>query len=236
MEGSTYSKEVKNYELLAQYYDELLIGDSSYEPWLKYINAQEYQTVLELASGSAVLAKLLKKQGKDVVASDLSEKMMEVALKNGFDGEYQIINMVDYKLERHFDLVLCILDSINYLEEDELYSFFKAAYNHLNKGGRFIFYLHSLKRLNEFKDEYVEEGNLLDGTAYQWTILSDTYEKTLLENFVFYTSDGIVLERHQQKVFEPELLIKLMEEIGFKVTRVADFIPDEKELLIGEKL
>lgn len=60
MEGS--NKEVKEYEYLAKYYDYLLGDEEAFNFWLEYINAKDYHTVLELASGSGVLAGILKKQ------------------------------------------------------------------------------------------------------------------------------------------------------------------------------
>ena len=69
------NKEVKEYEYLAKYYDYLLGDEEAFDFWLEYINAKDYHTVLELASGSGVLAGILKKQGKEVTASDISKEM-----------------------------------------------------------------------------------------------------------------------------------------------------------------
>ena len=79
-----------------------------------------FKTVLELASGSGILADILAKKGYIVTASDISKDMKEVA-KNNYDGEYLILNMIDYHLDRKFDLIICFVDSINYLYEEELY-------------------------------------------------------------------------------------------------------------------
>ena len=90
--------------------------------------------------------------------------------------------------------------------------------------------------MNQFRLPYhliIEEGILSDQTGYQWTILSDPYESTLMENFVFFTEEGTIIEHHQQTVYEPELLQKKMEAVGFKVRVIKDFIPEEKILLIG---
>lgn len=169
MEGS--NKEVKEYEYLAKYYDYLLGDEDAFDFWLEYINAKDYHTVLELASGSGVLAGILKKQGKEVTASDISKEMKEVATNN-FDGEYLILNMIDFDLHKKYDLILCVCDSINYLYEEELEQMFKSVYKHLNDGGRFIFDMHNPKRLKEFDEEYIEEGQIDENVYYQWTINS----------------------------------------------------------------
>ena len=69
MEGSANSRNVSNYEMLAQYYDELLQDEEALSLWLKYIEEERFKTVLELASGSGVMAGILKNKGYDVTAT-----------------------------------------------------------------------------------------------------------------------------------------------------------------------
>ena len=232
MEGSTSSKNVSNYEMLAQYYDELLQDEEALLLWLNFIEEKKFNTVLELASGSGVMAGILKSKGYNIIASDISEQMKKVSINN-YDGEYFILNMTDYNLDRKFDLILCICDSINYLEEDELNSFFRCAYNHLNDGGRLIFDMHHKERINEFKEQYIEEGFVLD-TPYQWTIMSDEYDKLINEHFTFYTKNGMIQENHTQHVFDIDYIENEMKAF-FKTTIIENFVQDEKILVIGEK-
>lgn len=232
MEGS--NKEVKEYEYLAKYYDYLLGDEDAFDFWLEYINAKDYHTVLELASGSGVLAGILKKQGKEVTASDISKEMKEVATNN-FDGEYLILNMIDFDLHKKYDLILCVCDSINYLYEEELEQMFKSVYKHLNDGGRFIFDMHNPKRLKEFDEEYIEEGQIDENVYYQWTINSDTFDRTVNEHFTFYTPEGMIQEQHTQNVFEVDDVKNKLENVGLESEVVLDFIEDEKILFIGTK-
>ena len=232
MEGS--NKEVKEYEYLAKYYDYLLNDEEAFKFWLEYINAKDYHTVLELASGSGVLAGILKKQGKEVTASDISKEMKEVATNN-FDGEYLILNMIDFDLHKKYDLILCVCDSINYLYEEELEQMFKSVYKHLNDGGRFIFDMHNPKRLKEFDEEYIEEGQIDENVYYQWTINSDTFDRTVNEHFTFYTPEGMIQEQHTQNVFEVDDVKNKLENVGLESEVVMDFIEDEKILFIGTK-
>ena len=232
MEGS--NKEVKEYEYLAKYYDYLLGDEKAFDFWLEYINAKDYHTVLELASGSGVLAGILKKQGKEVTASDISKEMKEVATNN-FDGEYLILNMIDFDLHKKYDLILCVCDSINYLYEEELEQMFKSVYKHLNDGGRFIFDMHNPKRLEEFNEEYIEEGQIDEDVYYQWTINSDTFDRTVNEHFTFYTPEGMIQEQHTQNVFEVDDVKNKLKNVGLESEVVMDFIEDEKILFIGTK-
>ncbi len=232
MEGS--NREVKEYEYLAKYYDYLLGDIDAFDYWLEYINQEDFRTCLELASGSGVLAGILEKQGKDIIASDISEEMKEVA-KINYDGEYLILNMIDFDLHKSFDLVLCVCDSINYLYREELPRMFKSVYNNLNDGGRFIFDMHNPKRLKEFQDEYIEEGQIDEDTFYQWTINSDIDESTINEHFTFYTKEGMIQEHHSQNVFDVNFVKDELANVGFKVEIIEDFIEDEKILFIAHK-
>lgn len=230
MERSAESRNVGNYEMLAEYYDALLQDEEALSLWLKYIEEEPFTSVLELASGSGVMAGILKRKGYDITASDISEKMKEVSAKN-YDGEYLILNMTDYHLNKKYDLVLCICDSINYLYEEELDNFFRCAYEHLNENGRLIFDMHHMNRLEEFKDQYIEEGFVCD-VPYQWTIMSEPKDKEISEHFTFYTDDGMIQENHNQNVFEIETITKHMEDL-FNIRIIEDFIEDEKVLIVG---
>ncbi len=93
--------------------------------------------------------------------------------------------------------------------------------------------MHDVKRLEEFKDMYIEEGSV-EEVDYRLTIKSEGDK--LYSHFVFYTKDKVIEEHHEQNVFDDEDVKRLMEEIGYKVTYIPDFIPEEKVLFIGEKI
>ena len=235
MAGFTYYKDVDNYSILAHHYDALLSDEESLALWIEKIN--EYakgKELLELASGSGVMAGLLKKQGYHVIASDISKDMQEVAINN-FDGEYLILNMIDFKLDKQFDVILCIADSMNYIKDyDEMKAMFLNVKAHLKTGGIFVFDMHHYERINEFAEEYIEEG-YIENVPYQWTIQSDDVTNQLMEHFVFYEEDGVLQEHHTQQVFDYAKTIALMEECGYQTHGYDNFIPDEKVLIVGEK-
>ena len=230
MERSANCQNVDNYTMLSRYYDELLQDEEALSLWLRYIEEEKFHTVLELASGSGVMAGILKGKGYEVTASDISEEMRGVSREN-YDGEYLILNMADYSLNRKYDLILCICDSINYLYEEELKGFFECACRHLHKGGRLIFDMHHPARIAEFAQQYIEEG-YVKGVPYQWTIQSDEFEQALYEHFTFYTPEGMIQEHHMQNVFDPEKVKKIMSE-WFTVEMHEDFVEEEKILTVG---
>ena len=158
--------------------------------------------------------------------------MKEVSKKN-FDGEYLILNMIDFKLDKKFDVILCIADSMNYIKDyDEMKKMFLNVKKHLNEGGIFVFDMHHVERINEFAEEYIEEGYVED-IPYQWTIQSDELTSQLMEHFVFYEEDGVVQEHHTQQVFDYNKTIELLKECGYETYGYDNFIPEEKVLIVG---
>lgn len=236
MAGFSYYKDVDNYTKLAYYYDRLLQDEESLVYWLEYIKQYcKGKDVLELASGSGLMAKVLSENGYNVIASDISLDMKEAA-KTNFDGEYLILNMIDFKLDKKFDLILCMVDSMNYLKDyDEMKKMFVNVYEHLNDKGVFIFDVHHKARLDEFEEEYIEEGYIDGKIPYQWTIQSDKLSNSLYERFVFYEEDGIIQEHHTQHVFDSVKTKDLLNECNFDATLVEDFIENEKVLIVGVK-
>lgn len=229
-----FNNKITNaYDTLSKYYDALLSDEESLKLWINYFNKEKYNTVLELASGTGLMAKLLKNDGKCVIASDIS-KNMKLASQHNFDGEYLILDMSNFNINKKFDLIICICDSFNYLSIDKIDSFFNSCFNHLNDGGRLIFDMHNIKRIEEFSDEYIEEGNVC-GTNYQFTIVSDPIANIINENFAFYFDDQTINESHIQYVYDVSYIVDKMRNIGYNVETIDDFIKDEKVLLIGKK-
>lgn len=224
---------MKSYEALADYYDKLILDERSLNGWVrfttKYIDKKD---ILELACGSGAITEKLLKKGYQIVASDLSNEMLEKA-KEKLDGQVELLNldMRDFKLSKTFDGVICYNDSINYLTSlEELKMCFKCVNVSLNPNGKFLFDIHHINRMTEFLDEFIEEGKI-DDTPYQWEIVSE--DGYLYHHLVFFTKDGIKEEEHTQKFFTKEEIRECLDECGFDCLIYTDFTKDENE--IGEK-
>ncbi len=227
-------KHLAPYSILAHYYDALLGDEEGFKVWIKALKKYtKGHKVLDLASGSAVFARLMTIEGYEVLASDISQAMKEVAKKN-FTGSYEILDMRNFDLDRKFDIITCVCDSVNYLDLIEFKSFLDSCYKALNKGYLF-FDMHDLKRLEEFKEPYIEEGEVLD-TPYIFTIEADEVNMELYEHFSFMNNSYELREDHHQFVYQIETIENLLKKAGFKVRVIKDFIKDEKVLMIGEKI
>jgi len=225
------SAHLNEYSYLSRYYHELFVADIGYDLWWHYLKDVSGKNYLELASGDGLFALYLKEKGLTFACSDIDVSMKEVALNNGIE-EYQLLNMSDYHLDQKFDNIITICDSFNYLNKDELKGFFNCAYEHLAKGGKLIFDMHHPDVLESYKEEYIEEGILSDNNQYQWTILAE--DECLNINFVLFDDIGHHLEQHQQFIHYQEDILKY--DNLFNFTFIEDFVPEEKILIMGERL
>ncbi len=227
---------MSRYDALAKYYETLIQEEEAVLRWfdftMEHCRGNEF---LELACGCGDLAYKLAENGKNVMATDLSEKMIEEANKRPVlpNLSFEVMNMLNFTTDKKFDTICCYCDSFNYLESyEEVALLFENVYSHLHEKGVFLFDMHSLDRLKEFEDEYIEEGMLDDEVGYQWTINSE--DNKIYQHLAFYTPNGLEEEEHLQMVFDPLEIIKMMEKIGFAVECKTDF--DKEGITSGEKI
>lgn len=223
------------YDILANYYDELVGDEIACQKWVEFTKKfARGSKLLDLACGSGDVTIALSKEGFTVRGIDFSKEMIAKA-KSKDQAQRVIFEIGDMKeLHDHhvYDVVTCYCDSINYLiHEEDVKHVFQSVYESLNHYGVFLFDVHTLDRLDEFKDEYLEEDYLSD-VGYVWSIQSD--ENRLYQNFIFYTQDRIqVSEQHIQTVYHPKRLQELLENCGFQVEIWTDF--DQLGIMPGEK-
>lgn len=213
------------YQVLASYYDALVKDDQATQDWVSFIEKHaHFESVLEYACGSGEITLALSKKGYPVKASDLSSEMIEMAKrKDGSEKvDFFVHDMVE-PLDEKADCVLCLCDSMNYLiEENDFRQVIQNAYGNLHENGTFIFDVHSLDRLDEFEDEFYEEG-MIDGHGYEWSI--ETQNDCIFQNFVFFDETAHPsYEQHIQRVYDPLKIQKWCEEEGFQVEIYTDFI------------
>lgn len=224
------------YHDLADYYDDLVKDEDATQRWADLTEktvGKNRKKILELACGSAEISNELARRGYSLLATDLSEDMLNKAkLKFGAEKlRFMPLNMIEFDLDETFDAVLCYCDSINYLSGiQEVKSMIRSIRKHLNEHGVFIFDMHTPDRLDEFKEEYIEEG-MIDDVPYQWTIVSQDDE--IHHHFAFWKDGNVMQEFHVQRVLNLDEVLKLLHEEGFETEVFVDF--DLSETESGEK-
>lgn len=219
---------MNSYNEFASIYDELM-NDFDYEKWADYIESiyklykLEPKEILEMACGTGNLTYHLAKRGYNLVSFDLSSEMLTKAyeklsrLKN-----VKLLNqdMIDFNLNKKFDSVVSICDSINYIvEEEDLYLTFKNVYNHLKDGGIFIFDINSFYKLKEIigNNTFIEDR---ENVFYTWQNEFDNYNNICSFYLTFFIKDGKNYSRfdeeHEEKAYKAEEILNLLKKVGFK--------------------
>ena len=165
---------------------------------------------------------------------DLSPAMIEAAAAKDTDHKvtWSTGDMTDLSGFGTFDVITCLCDSVNYLDEAGFVRWLDQAWTHLNPGGYLYFDMHSQDRIDEFREGYAEAGTFEDGTQVQWLIESE--DNVLYQDFAFYLPDGRTLqEHHLQYIHDPEFVRQELEKRFRLESVVTDF--DLPGLQPGEK-
>ena len=73
-----------------------------------------------------------------VVAVDIDEKAIELSKVQEIYAEYILGDMVSMKFENKFDYIVCLYNTINYLEKDYRKVFIETCYSNLKENGELI--------------------------------------------------------------------------------------------------
>jgi len=96
--------------------------------------------ILDLCCGTGQLANELSKRGYDVAGIDRSGEMLSYARQNAPLAEFIRADARSFAVERAFDAVVCMFDSLNHIPDlDGLQLAFRCVLRALRPGGVFLF-------------------------------------------------------------------------------------------------
>lgn len=220
---------------MINYYDALFTNDEGLDAYYKYVSDNIVgHSIIELACGTGdILSRLNQKY--DVVGIDLDETMIATTLTKfpELKGKVSEGDFLEYTDTKRYDNCVCIGDSLNYiLNKEDLMKFVEVS---TQLSDHIILDCHHPFRLNEFRNDYYEEGST-DAFDYAYQIEVEGEHLVHVINFLDGTFDAIY-----QWVFNPEILINAYKEKGYNVKVLTDFDKDgitdegEKVRLIATK-
>jgi SAM-dependent methyltransferase len=221
------------YEAFARIYDKVM-RDVDYASWAQHIenlckrHNLKVKKILDLACGSGTHALHLLRRGYQVVGVDGSHEMIaqakrKMAILNQpfpvFHGKMGAF--AQEGIDRDFDLVICLYDSLNYVLEDEgVLACFREVHSHLRPGGGFIFDVTTEYNLLQNFAGYTFAENF-DNYSYIWENDYSLDTKICSSRVtVFERKDGQYeefVEVHNQRVYCTPVLEAWLKETGFTV-------------------
>ncbi|WP_194190593.1 class I SAM-dependent DNA methyltransferase [Clostridium chrysemydis] len=217
------------YGEFAKIYDELINEDIDYDKIGNRILdiskdlKIDFEDYLDLACGTGNVSLRLSKEFNKSFAVDLSEDMLREAFEKFKEARIRsrIVcqDMTELSLNHKFDLITSVLDSTNYILEDEdLENYFKGVYNHLKKDGIFIFDINSYYKLSTILGNNIYTYNS-EEVFYSW---ENSFEDEIVNMFLtFFIKDGELYERfeeeHFERAYKEEFIENLVASLGFEI-------------------
>jgi SAM-dependent methyltransferase len=231
---------MENFNAYSQYYD-LLYQDKDYAAESKYIlgllekyTASSYKSLLELGCGSGNHARYFCQHGLQVTGIDQSEAMVNLANSKAIDGFSPLVGEITtFRLNQQYDVVVALFHVISYLIDNEaLISCFRNTYNHLKKGGLFVFDVWFTPavlsqvpetRIRRMANEHISVTRLAEPSLRHASNIVDVeYEVWVKDNQKGATT--IILETHSMRHFGIPEIELLAQHTGFEVLGAEAFL------------
>lgn len=234
-------QEKPNYSVLADIYD-IVMSDVDYETWADYIDEiilmhqPKARSILELACGTGTIALSLEELDcYEITATDGSPDMIRIARKKAKKAsskiDFQTMNFLDLKLEKTFDVVYMVFDSINYLHtKDEILQLHREVKKILNPGGIFI-YDFTTPRNSRKAIRFLNNESKTIGSQYRYRRGSSFHAKKRVHTNLFHIErldeeSGEVKEKfeeeHQQKIYTLEEIQSIVKKSEFSILEAYD--------------
>jgi len=218
------------YQAFAELYDELM-NDVDYESWADYytrllsIYGIRSGKICECACGTGSLTMPLYHHGFQMTGVDLSQEMLwqaaQKSRKMGIAIPFVRQDMRALNLHRPMDAVLATCDGVNYLTtEEDLLSFFRAAYRAIRPGGALIFDVST-----PYKLKHILCSGLLgedrEEITYLWQNTWHEKRQTVEMDLTFFVKDADgryrrIDERQHQRAWDQQVLKETLWRAGFR--------------------
>lgn len=209
----------KFYTEISKYYDYIFPVGKAKITLIKELVQKPPKDILDVACGSGGYSIELKKLGYDVTAIDLDESMISQLKKKYKDIDAKVLNMLDVdKLNKKFDLIFCIGNSMVHLNNnEEIYEFLKKCKNSLKSEGHILIQIVNYDRILK---KNIKSLPTIENKEVGLTF--ERYYKYLPEKHkvdfkTILKVDGLILENHEflHPITSKELL-DILEELEYK--------------------
>lgn len=224
MRRKRYTK-MKNYSILAKYYDRFSQNDCDYIGWSQYLCqiAKKYdvRSIADIACGTGKMTKLLCEKGFAALGVDSSAEMLSIASQK-CRATFVLQDMKKLSLPKRYDMAVAVNDGINYLSPPQLLPFFENLAANLKKGAPLVFDISSPYKFYNILDGNVFFVDDSDATLLWTNAVRDGRAEMDLTLFEA-RSDGLYTrkdEKHIQYVHTRESIETALAQSGFDLNEV----------------
>ncbi len=229
-------------------YDKLTL-DIDYVKWADYVekviqkNKVKASMILELGCGTGSFGIEMAKRGYEMICLDLSSDMLDMASEKAAEAGADILflnqDMSSFELYGTVDVIVCLLDSFNYLiKPAQAQKMLKLVHNYLNPGGLFIFDVNT-----EYKFENVLSDNLFyeigDDITYIWENEYDPKSKKARFDLTFFVREGQLYRRfdetHYERAYNHGEITELINKSGLEFVAVYNHLTLKKPSETSER-
>jgi SAM-dependent methyltransferase len=240
-----YQNSAGSYGFFAEFYDRYM-AHVDYSEWIEMILtwARHFmrdtpKVVLEMACGTANISEQLVYKGMKVDGFDSSPFMLHEASKKSFKPNLYLASLTQApRRGNHYDLILCLFDSINYLlKKEEIKKTINNAHLALKPGGLFVFDISTIyNSRNNFCDE-INNHQFEDATIVQHAY----YDEVRLRQRSFLTlyrrkGTAYVMsqEDHCQRVYYHREIMSMLKDCPLELKGI--FATEVRGNLISRKM
>ena len=216
--------------------------DVDYEAWTDYIDEiimmhhHEARDLLELACGTGTMALSMDEIGYyNITATDLSPEMIKQAKKKAKEADsdihFQTLDFLNIDLDKKFDAVFMVFDSLNYLHsKEDILTLHEQVYNVLKPDGIFVYDFttprnskKAIRYLNDEQDTVNERYRYHRSSRYDEDsrIHTNTFEIEELSNS-HAPEPSVFREEHHQKIYTMNEIMPIVEESPFRLLKAYD--------------
>ena len=235
------SQEKPTYSVLADIYD-IVMSDVDYETWADYIDEiilmhqPKAQSILELACGTGTIALSLEELDcYDITATDGSAHMIRIARQKAAKVnsriDFQTMNFLDLSLDKTFDVVYMVFDSINYLHtKEDILQLHHEVKRILDPGGIFV-YDFTTPRNSRKAIRFLNNESKTINAKYRYHRGSSFNAKKRIHTNLFHIEkldedSGEVLEKfeeeHHQKIYTLDEIKRVIKKTNFNILEAYD--------------
>lgn len=195
---------------------------------MRMLKPEGGERVLDLACGSGRHSLELVRQGFEVVGTDISPELLEIARrdagKEGLDASFVEADLRELDFDAEFDIVLSLNDgAIGYLEtEEENLRTFEVISRSLRPGGRHLMQLPNVLYAREHlpQKSWISGSSMIELVEHRWNRRDKYMEGAMIPVRFGEVLDELKPIEFRQRLYTVEELTEIMSSVGMELVRV----------------